>query len=491
MPSKFRISPWLIALLLAIGIPHARAQSGPAPAAEAGVAVHVDTRVELATILARLAGFEEYQAPGIAAYDRAVEAHFGRFRDHAAVALLKQLREQRGIAYNAPIELALAAEAGSWKPAVRLSPWPAFLDRRWDEASARAFLAAAARFERDSDSGAFFATQRPLYAEVEAVVAGNLGRRLDPAWYRTQAPTRGSPSFTVVPALLAGPNSYGPHLRYADGREAVFGVLATPAHREGQAIAYPADAQLALLAHEFHHPSMNAWADAQAATLLPAAEVLFDAVRPRMEALAYGEARIMLYETLVRANTLRYLRRHGETAVLRRAMAEDQEKGFPWTPALADLFDALERDGGIAFDAGTAKRVAAFLQDWGRDKGAKVAAEQVRIAEAKLARLATGPQLERYVPAQGSLVAADLTMLELHFDRPMAPGLAIFGETPEITGKPSWDESRRVLRLPVRLEPGARYTLQLNNEDTLRMQSADGEPLVPRQWSFRVEPAVE
>lgn len=476
--------PVRLFLMLAMVLPGLALAAKPG-----GITVKVDPRVELVTVMARLAGFEEYQAPGIASYDEAVKQHFARFSAHPSIALLRQLRDQRGIAYNAPIELALAADPGNWKPQVKLSPWPDFLDKRWDAASARSFLAAAGRFERDTGAKAFFASQQPLYDQVKAAVAGNLSRRLETDWYRVQMPERRITRFTVIPALLAGPNSYGPHLRYLDGHEEVFGVLATPAHHAGEAIEYPADPQLSLLVHEFHHSYMNPWADQQAAVLMPAAEQLFTAVQARMKELAYGEARIMLYESLVRANTIRYLRRHSEDAVLARVMSEDQDKGFPWTPALADLLDSLDHGQGPAFDAGTARSIAAFLNDWGRDNGARVVAEQERLAAVAKARLAQGPQILKFVPAQDATVGTDVQLLEVHFDRAMAPSLAIFGDTPEIAGKPSWDETRRILRLPVKLSPGARYHLYFNGGDSTKMQSADGETLVPREWRFQVREA--
>lgn len=77
-------------------------------------------------------------------------------------------------------------------------------------------------------------------------------------------------------------------------------------------------------------------------------------------------------------------------------------------------------------------------------------------------------------------------MFEVHFDRPMAPGLSIFGDTPDIAGKPSWDDSRTILYLPVKVSPGARYHLYLNSSDATSIRSADGEPLIPREWRFQV-----
>lgn len=460
------------------------ARDGAAPAAaDEAIGVHVDPRVELVTVVARLAGLEEYRMPGIAAYDRAVDAHFARHAGHPAVALLKRLHDERGIGYNAPIEAALAASPRDWTLSIALAPWPAGLDKRWDEPSLRAFLAAMGEFARDSDAAAFLAGQQPLYAQVEAAVRGNLQGRLEAGWYRTQVPAHAHASFTVVPALLAGSNSYGPHLPGPGGGQQVFGVLATPAHADGAPIGYPADPQLALLVHEFHHSFLNPWVDAHAGVLLPAAEPLYAAMAPRMQALAYGEPRILLYESLVRANTLRYLRRHGEDAVLRRLLAEDRGKGFAWTPALADLLDA--EGPQPAFDDATAVRVAALLADWGRHGGARVAEEEARLAAERRAQLAQGPQIVAMLPAQDGELPPGPTELELRFDRPMAPGLSIFGDVPEITGKPRWNDAATILYLPVKLAPGRQYHLYLNTEEAQRIRSAAGEPLVPREWRFR------
>ena len=66
----------------------AQAASEPAPA----IGIRVDARVEIASVMARLAGFEEYQVAGLADYDAAVDAHFAPFRGHPAIATLRDLR---------------------------------------------------------------------------------------------------------------------------------------------------------------------------------------------------------------------------------------------------------------------------------------------------------------------------------------------------------------------------------------------------------------
>lgn len=91
----------LLGVLLGALAPATAPASGIGSATAAvpqAIEVRVDPRVELAAVMVRLAGFEEYQARGIEAYDRAVDAHFAPFRGHPAVATLRAMREQRRIA---------------------------------------------------------------------------------------------------------------------------------------------------------------------------------------------------------------------------------------------------------------------------------------------------------------------------------------------------------------------------------------------------------
>ena len=81
-------------------------------------------------------------------------------------------------------------------------------------------------------------------------------------------------------------------------------------------------------------------------------------------------------------------------------------------------------------------------------------------------------------------------MLELHFDRAMDGRIAIFGDVPKIAGKPAWDDAKRVLRIPVVLEAGARYRMRLNGDGEGGFASDAGERLAPRDWTFEVDAAA-
>ena len=451
--------------------------------------VRVDPRVELAAVLSRLAGFDEYQVAGIPAYDRALEAHFRPFASHPSVAVLRRLREQKGVAYNATVEAALLAEPGTWKPRVTLEPLPPSLDRRWDAASVRAFLAAAARFDSATGATAFFATQDSLHRSMETQLADGLRGRVDIAWFARQFGLPARSRFIVIPGLQHGPHNYGIHLALRDGSVEYFQVIGTPTPNGQGRVQYPMDAVQGLLVHEMTHPFVNPWVDAHAVRLRPGASALFQAQRERMEANAYGRWEFTTYETLVRAHVLRYFLDHGDTALYRRSLRSDRAQGFVWTDELAD---ALRVDSAAPpLFAGAQDAVFAFFDGWTADAPGRLAARAAALQAEEAAARMRGPQL-RLVPADGEMEAAGPAVLELHFDRPMATAASILGDVPEVTGRPAWDDARRVLRIPVTLRAGATYVMQLNDADRpdTGFRSAAGEPLHPRTWTLRVQPAA-
>jgi len=456
------------------------------PAAAADLDIRVDPRVELTAVLCRLADFEEYQTRGIPAYDRAVREHFEAFTNHPAVGTFRKLRASHHIGYNAPIGLALVADPVTWKPRVTFEPMPSWLDTRWSPESATNFLAALAQFATDTKALEFFAGQSPICHAVQTNLSAGIRTRLDLGWFSRQFGEATNARFVLVAGLLNGPQNYGAEVRLPTGASEIFAVVGTPAFDVGQPIQFPVDQMMQLIVHEFSHTFANPWVDAHARELDPPGEKLFSIVGPQMRRQAYSNPRVMLYESVVRGNTIRYFQDHADSASAAACIKEDCAKSFFWTGDLAALLGGTT--GSIPRLAVATPALLGFINDWGAAPAEKLAAVKARLKAADRQRLAKGPQIIKAVPADGDQeVDASLATLELHFDRPMTGAVAVYGETPEISGKPAWDAEKRVLKIPVKLESGRSYDLRLNNSEKpdAGFRSEQGEPLAWQQWSFR------
>jgi hypothetical protein len=468
-------------LILALALPAMSQTQAPAR-------VRVDLRVEVASVVCRLAGYPEFQAPGLADYDDAALRWFGAHRHHPTVKLFQALKRERGMGYNGALDLALlAVSERKWTPRVPLNPRPATLDDRWDAATARRALAALGAFAKETRASAFFASQAPRQREAEAALAKALEGHVDLDWHPRVFAPRGPLVVQVVPGLLVGPNNYGIRVEVPGQATEIIQIIGTPQHRSADPIAYPQEEVAALQVHELGHPFVNPWVEAHAARLRAAGERLVEANRAELEASAYGRWQAMLNETFVRALAIRYFEDAGRKGQVRLALADDRAKGLLWTADFAEALKPSQPGAPVSF-AESEPRLLAVLDRWAEAPAERIAQARSRFAQEAEARLKEGPQILSRTPTQDGEVAAGELILELRFDRPMTGKTFISqaeGPAMELTGKPAWDGDRSVLRVPVRLKPG-RHAFELNREGVPGFAGKDGESLTPQRWTFTV-----
>jgi hypothetical protein len=331
--------------------------------------VQVDHRVELFSILFRLAGVREYGRAPDTPYTRAVDAHFEAFREHPAVLASRDLHTTKSIGYNAPMDLAVHLDsASSLEPAVPLDPHPRRLDSRWRKVAIGPYLAKVQAFARASKFGAFMASQRAYHRKVEARLAAVLEGEDPTRWLDGFFGPKPGVRVVLVPGLLNGPNGYGCSVVFPGGGEIISPILGlgrwlakdTPAYEDRQGL-------VSYLFHEVAHAYVNPIVDAHAGILEPVAAPVYRTVREQMKRQAYGSWRIMMYESGVRAATALFLRDRFGPQAAQREIGRDEARSFLWMQPLVDLLDRYrgERDRYGDF-AAFMPEVAAFFARWSK-----------------------------------------------------------------------------------------------------------------------------
>lgn len=288
---------------LAIVIALAACGSKAAPVVVDRSSVHVDHRVETIAIIDRLArNPEATQATG--PYARDVDVAMAPFANHAAVAMARALHA-KGFGFEQPMDLAIRLDA----PPPELAT----------------YAAAVAKFAVDAKVEEFLAVHQRYIADVEHAFAAQIAAN-DPAPFFADLFGATGTHFTVVPALLQGPQNYGVH-RDHDAYQLI-GLGTVDDH--GLPTAIDGD----LIVHEMAHSFVNPAVDRHAAELDAAATSLFAWVAPAMEAQHYTTPRIMIYESVVRAVTSLYVRRHRGDHAATEAIRGEVRRGFVWTAEL-------------------------------------------------------------------------------------------------------------------------------------------------------------
>lgn len=431
----------------------------------------VDPRVELLSIVFRLAGNPEYCKGRVPGYSEAVDRQFGKFADHRVVAHARQLRGRRGVSYDAVMSMAVHID-------LKLQPLVPFdkaerLDSRWPRKECQPFLDELRDFAKVSSFDEFVKQQTPLYELTAQRAQKVLDDEAKLAWFDGFFGTRATAQFEFCLGMLNGGGCYGPSALVGKQEQlyCILGVWQTDA--DGNP-TFDKD-MIGTVVHEFCHSYCNPLVDAHLKELEPAGVALWPFVETEMRQQAYGSARTMLCESLVRACVVRYqLANVGEQAA-KQEVQEQLGRSFLWT---GELQAAL---GEYEVDRQHYPTLDPFMP--------KVAATLLAFAKDYVAEQQLTPKVVHMMPASGDTkVDPGLKAIVITFDRPMRDGAwAVVGggeHFPKV-GKPFYDGKRTTLTIPVELQPEWDYEFWLNRGKYNSFQSEDGHRLRPVHVTFR------
>jgi hypothetical protein len=442
--------------------------------------IQVDPRVELLSLIFRLAGNSEYSQGKVPSYNEDVEKQFNPFRDHDAVKLAGQLRRSRGVSFDACMSMAVHLNnVRDLELLVPLDPWPEGLDKRWTARDAKRFLEATRKFVKDTGFSDFLNQQRSLYETTEARIKGLMKQEVHLEWFDEYFGERPLATFTLAPGLLNGGSCYGARCREAGGKESLYCVLGVW-KTDAQGLPEFTRDMISTVVHEFGHSYANPIVSRHEAELRAAGEALFKPVADKMRSQAYGNGHTLLCESLVRACEVRYSFRYDGPAAGRRSIDYQKVRGFLWMTELSDLLAEYETNRTKYPTLETfSPRLVGFFNEY--SKG---------FAEKQKALASKKPKVVSLIPANGATgVDPGQAFIQVIFDRPMRDkSWSMVGggpHHPETTGKPGYDESHKTWTVPVKLKPDWDYEFMLNSESFDAFRSEDGTPLDPVKVRFK------
>lgn len=295
---------------------------------------HVDERVELLSIVFRLAGNPEYNMNRLPAYNKDIDTYFAPFTKLPAIQLAADLRKRRGIAYDAVMAMA-----------VHISPPPAFEplvpftsgvpEPRWDPEDSSRFLKALRDFYKVTRFQRFYQAHEELYREAETRYAAGLAG-FDPQWLARFYGVVPHGRYVILIGMNNGSGFYGPSVAYPDGRVDRYAILGA-AGSPGDRVPAFAPEILPLLVHEFSHSFVNP-AVKSAYRSYAGADRVFASAAQQMQRRAYANSQVMVDESLVRAGVILYLEAHGATAAeVAKRIDYERSLGFAWIGDLVGL----------------------------------------------------------------------------------------------------------------------------------------------------------
>ncbi len=457
-----------------------RATNQVAPDSAHSLRVVVDPRVELMSLIFRLAGNPEYNTAKVASYVEDADKQFGKFGGQAVVKLAQKLRNTRGVSYDAVMSMAVhLTDAGHPELKLPLKPWPDGLDRRWTAPDVTNFLAAAQQFVNDSSFQEFIEQHQPLYQTTVARMQTLMDKEAHVEWFDAYFGRRPQASFTVALDLLNGGGCYGPLFRGADGNEELYCVLGVW-QTDKQGLPEFTRVALPYVVHEFCHSYANPIIERHRAELQASGDALFEQVAGQMRSQAYNNGQTLLNESLVRVCVIRYVRQYEGEEAAGRAIQVEKRNGFLWMQEMSDLLGEYEahRDRYPTLEDFSPRLVLFFAET----------AKNLRRLQVDLA--GKRPKIVSMIPANGAQdVDPDLTVIQVVFDRPMADkSWSLVGGGPHCpeTGKGAhFDAQHKTWTVPVKLKPDWSYAFMLNSQTFDAFRSEEGVPLEPVSVTFK------
>lgn len=176
----------------------------------ASVNAEVMETVELLAVLSRVAGFEEYSQDNYGAYLLEIDQRFASFKQHPAVEYYQKLREQYGIAYDAPMSLAVRLAVDNGK-IVKLQEeaGDGGLDDRWNLVNMNEFLGLLSQFYTDTRFSEFYQQHQSYYQDNLKKLNDIVMPLVHPDWLASFLGKETPDQYKVVVGFANGWNGYG------------------------------------------------------------------------------------------------------------------------------------------------------------------------------------------------------------------------------------------------------------------------------------------
>lgn len=291
----------------------------------------VDKRVELLSIVFRLAGNGEYNATFFKQYTDNVANHFEPYKDHEIVQFARELHQKKGISYEAVMNIAIMLD----KDLNPLTDFSITQPERWSTNDAIKFAKLLKAFYKDAKCEAFFNANDALFKDVETRFR-TAYEKLDLNWFHTFYGVTDNENFNMRVSLGCGDQNYGTSYTLPNAKKEVIVIMGTWKMDESGMPVYDQNTYLPIMVHEFNHPFVNPLMAKHKELFEESGKEIYKAVEYEMSRKqAYNNWQIMLDEALVRAATIKYFIDHGANKVEIQMLLKTEEKlGFLWVNGL-------------------------------------------------------------------------------------------------------------------------------------------------------------
>lgn len=420
----------------------------------------VDRRVELMTIVARLADYPEYQSKLVPVYTDSLDAWFAPYKEHPAVLYMKMLKKESNVGYDAvPIMGVYMTEPPKLRP--RLPLTASQPESRWGVQRGTEFIKLLDKFYKDARCEEFFARQAPLFGQVEEAF-GDVFAEIDMEWFTRFFGGESKGGMVPIVGMGFGGGNYGGSIVYPDSTEDQYAFMGMWKMDNDRKIRFDKEMFMNVIVHEFNHSFVNPALDAEPGLAWSASEI-YRVASEQMSKQAYTNGRTVLNETFVRAAVIRYLMAHADSTAVNNEMLYQIDCHFIWMPEAVELLGEYEanRDQYPDFRS-FMPRVVEFCNEVSTQMNVigRRREKEKAIRSGKVVHVVA---VEPFGNGAQD-VDPDLKEITIRFDRPLVgrgysfnPGPGGVDKFFEFVGAKGYSDDNKAFTIQVKLEPNREY----------------------------------
>lgn len=314
-----KISLFILLLLFTVSASHSQIRS------------KVDERFELTSIVARLAGYEEYSNCPFASYAEDIDTYFSPYADDELIGHMRMLRERYAIGYDAIPSVAAMLEIKNGKIALKPEYDVAVIvseDSRWNEKEVSKYIKLLNQFYKRADFHKFFTTHASIYDTAERSL-NEMTEKIDLDWFASFYGKQFDPDIQVFVSIANGPNHYA----FDEG-------VLMGASSDGNGNPFFNSYNFYVLLHEINHHYTYPLFESNWERMKSAADAIYPFVSQKMRRAAYGNARTSFYEWLTDLCVLMYYKeKDNQYRELTIWTCTLMEKGFIWMERSVNFMD--------------------------------------------------------------------------------------------------------------------------------------------------------
>jgi len=441
----------------------------------------VDERVELLSIVFRLAAVDEYSSQAFKLYTDKIENYFGAYKNHELIEFVRKIHAENGIGYDAVMSMAIyLGKAPQFKPLVEFSD--TIPEKRWGKENALKFIALLQKFYNDTNCKKFFEENGVLYKNASAKFIP-VYNHLDLKWYQNFYGKNPSEKFVIVNGLGNGPGNYGPSIVLHDGKKEVYAIMGAWSVDSTGMVKFNINGYFPTLLHEFNHSFVNYLTVQNSKNLEESGKKIYAVVAENMRSQAYGNWKTMINESIVRAGVIKYMRDHNyDKKQIEIEMSEQLTRGFLWINELCDELDKYDqqRDQYPTLESYMPTLIKAFSNY----------AENIKAYESRFDERRPNVLSISEFKNNDQNVNSEIKAITINFDKPLSGrGFSIrYGSSGKTTfpkiGELKYSEDKKTVFVHVELEKDKEFQFVLFGK---YFRTADGIPMKEYEINFKTK----